>query len=99
MFHARQLVDLIHKCSEALCEWQKQTTGYLLDRFMAATYPAEDERRLVEIFREIPNDASLTGECEDCRKAKRLAWSDMTTPGFFHPYCERHAPKADASQT
>jgi hypothetical protein len=32
MLHARSLVDLIHKCSIALCEWQSQTTGYLLDR-------------------------------------------------------------------
>jgi hypothetical protein len=32
MLHARSLVDLIHKCSEALCEWQHQTTGYLLER-------------------------------------------------------------------
>ena len=32
MLHARSLVDLIHKCSTALCDWQKQTTDYLLDR-------------------------------------------------------------------
>lgn len=32
MFHARSLVDLIHKCNEALCEWQHQTTEDLLDR-------------------------------------------------------------------
>lgn len=31
--------------------------------------------------------------CEDCEKAKQLAWSDATTPGFFRPYCQRHAPK------
>jgi hypothetical protein len=31
MFHARSLVDLIHKCNVALCEWQHQTTGYLLE--------------------------------------------------------------------
>ena len=31
MLHARSLVDLIHKCSEALCDWQQQTTGYLID--------------------------------------------------------------------
>jgi hypothetical protein len=32
MFHARSLVDLIHKCSLALCDWQTQTTGYLIER-------------------------------------------------------------------
>lgn len=32
MLHARSLVDLIHKCNEALCDWQKQTTDYLLAR-------------------------------------------------------------------
>lgn len=30
MFHARALVDLIHQCSLALCDWQAQTTGDLL---------------------------------------------------------------------
>ena len=32
MFHARSLVDLIHKSSVALCEWQSQTSAYLLER-------------------------------------------------------------------
>jgi hypothetical protein len=31
--HARSLVDLIHKCSSALCDWQKSTTDYLLERY------------------------------------------------------------------
>lgn len=31
MLHGRSLVDLIHKCSIALCDWQAQTTEYLLD--------------------------------------------------------------------
>jgi hypothetical protein len=30
MFHARSLVDLIHKCSIALCDWQHSTTSHLL---------------------------------------------------------------------
>lgn len=30
MLHARALVDLIHQCSTALCEWQKQATEDLL---------------------------------------------------------------------
>lgn len=53
MFHARQLVDLIHKCSTALCEWQAQTTDYLLDRFMAGTVDLP-EGMLVQLFQEIP---------------------------------------------
>lgn len=32
MLHATQLVDLLHKGSVALSEWQHQTTQYLLDR-------------------------------------------------------------------
>jgi len=32
MLHARSLVDLIHKCSSALCDWQHQTTSELLAR-------------------------------------------------------------------
>jgi hypothetical protein len=32
MFHARSLVDLIHKCSLALCEWQAQQSDYLLQK-------------------------------------------------------------------
>jgi hypothetical protein len=30
--------------------------------------------------------------CEDCKAAKRHAYSDATTPGFFSPYCEKHKP-------
>lgn len=36
MLHGRSLVDLIHKCSIALCDWQAQTTGYLIDRLQRA---------------------------------------------------------------
>jgi hypothetical protein len=32
MLHATSLVDLIHKCSMALCEWQLETSEYLLKR-------------------------------------------------------------------
>jgi len=31
MLHARSLVDLIHKCSLALCDWQAETTAHLID--------------------------------------------------------------------
>jgi hypothetical protein len=30
MLHASALVDLIHECSTALCQWQKETTTYLI---------------------------------------------------------------------
>jgi hypothetical protein len=30
MLHARSLVELIHQCSTALCDWQKQTTTMLI---------------------------------------------------------------------
>ena len=29
--------------------------------------------------------------CEECKAAKRHAYSDATTPGFFHTGCERHS--------
>ena len=35
MLHARSLVDLIHKCSSALCDWQAVSSEYLLKRLGA----------------------------------------------------------------
>ena len=35
MLHARSLVDLIHKCSLALCDWQEQNSAYLIERLAA----------------------------------------------------------------
>lgn len=32
MLHARALVDLIHACSSALCDWQSQTTSALIQQ-------------------------------------------------------------------
>jgi hypothetical protein len=32
MFHARSLVDLIHKCSLALCDWQAKNSEYLIQK-------------------------------------------------------------------
>ncbi len=32
MLHARSLVDLIHKCNVALCEWQQQTSQELIEK-------------------------------------------------------------------
>jgi hypothetical protein len=35
MLHARSLVDLIHQCSSALCDWQAQQTDWLLRKLGA----------------------------------------------------------------
>jgi len=32
MLHARSLVDLIHKCSLALCDWQAATSADLIEK-------------------------------------------------------------------
>lgn len=32
----------------------------------------------------------MMGDCTDCLDAARLAYSDATTPGFFHDRCEKH---------
>ena len=37
MLHASDLVDLIHKSSLALCEWQRQTTEDLLAKITGLT--------------------------------------------------------------
>jgi hypothetical protein len=42
MLHAHALVELIHHCSTALCEWQAQTTRDLLQQ---KTGLSEDELR------------------------------------------------------
>ena len=36
MLHATDLVDLIHKASIALCEWQHEGTQYLLQKLAEA---------------------------------------------------------------
>jgi hypothetical protein len=33
--------------------------------------------------------ATITA-CEECDRAARHAYSDATTPGFFHDKCEKH---------
>ncbi len=42
MFHATALVDLIHKASLALCEWQRQNSQMLI---LELTGLSEDEAR------------------------------------------------------
>jgi hypothetical protein len=49
MLHARSLVDLIHQCSLALCDWQAQTSADLLRRMgfpelIAGAQPSPEER-------------------------------------------------------
>ncbi len=40
----------------------------------------------IRIFQE----ATEAPPCEACIECAKLAWSDMTTPGFFHRWCEVH---------
>lgn len=47
MLHATSLVDLIHKCSLALCEWQKQTTEDLLQRITGMTAKELREKGMI----------------------------------------------------
>lgn len=56
MLHARSLVDLIHKCSVALCEWQVQTSQYLIDRIHAQTAAAPADPYRDDAFAERPCD-------------------------------------------
>jgi hypothetical protein len=37
-------------------------------------------------------DQNVMEQCEDCRAAKKHAYSDATTPGFFYPFCMKHCP-------
>jgi len=32
MLHARSLADLIHKCNVAWCDWQRDSSAFLIDR-------------------------------------------------------------------
>lgn len=47
MLHARSMVELIHACSVALCEWQYQTTGELLQRVTGLSEEELRERGLI----------------------------------------------------
>jgi len=44
MFHARSLVDLIHKSSLALCDWQAQNTEYLIQKLNEEMRKHENRR-------------------------------------------------------
>ena len=48
MFHATALVELIHKCSTALCEWQNRTTEDLLARSGVQPLTEEQYRELAK---------------------------------------------------
>ena len=64
MLHARSLVDLVHKCSTALCSWQKQTTDYLLEKVVmeAAATSLENPYR---------NDLFSERKCDRCGEPYR----------------------------
>ena len=47
MMHAIALVDLIHKCSLALSEWQRQTTEELLREITGLTTDEMRARGLI----------------------------------------------------
>jgi hypothetical protein len=47
MLHARALVDLIHQCSSALCDWQAQTTSQLICRITGLTEEEAREQGLI----------------------------------------------------
>ena len=75
MFHARQLVDLIHKASVALCEWQAETTGFILER-LAAAQVLHDPVKFQEFLNRVNESGGVIverGEIGDERLVK-LAW-------------------------
>jgi len=47
MLHARSLVDLIHQCSTALCEWQAQTTSELIQRMTGLSEQEARQKGLI----------------------------------------------------
>lgn len=36
--------------------------------------------------------AKEEANCEECQRAKKRSYSEMTTPGFFYTTCEKHRP-------
>jgi hypothetical protein len=71
MLHARSLVDLIHKCSLALCDWQKHTTDELLAPHRAAyvdeSYPERNCDRCGKPYRGPAVYCSLDCAVQDAR--------------------------------
>lgn len=47
MLHARSLVELIHQSSVALCEWQAQTSSYLIQKITGLSEAEARERGLI----------------------------------------------------
>lgn len=43
LLHATSLVELIHSASTALCKWQHETSGYLLERLTGVQERKEDD--------------------------------------------------------
>jgi hypothetical protein len=70
-------------------EWcKKPITEKSLDR---PSVPVHTKEIGEDMFKKI--DAIISdAECPDCIAARKHAYSDATTPGFFSPYCSKHAP-------
>lgn len=50
----------------------------------------EDRRNPSSDFQQRVDMAKKIADCPDCRKAKKHAYSDAATPGFFYTECEKH---------
>jgi 5'-deoxynucleotidase YfbR-like HD superfamily hydrolase len=77
--------DLMHGCNKA---WE--TPAEPLEAIIRPRYPYDARQMFLKRFRELT-------ACQDCIEARRLAYSDATTAGFFAPYCEKHNPTANKS--
>ena len=73
MLHGRSLVDLINKCSLALCDWQSQTTKHLIDLL--------SETRVVPQRGGLPTAADFAPEpCKRCAGCGKIADTERGEP-------------------
>lgn len=87
---------------EPFAEFAEKDTRDHLDSYPIARGGSYDGKTLVKITMGdcVKARAALTPPqepqpCPDCVEAKKLAYSDATTPGFFKPYCPKHAPQKE----
>jgi hypothetical protein len=95
MLHARSLVDLIHKCSLALCDWQAQTTEDLMKR-LGVDPTVNDKCRVC--------GCTETTPCIDINLGQGCAWvakelcsacaSDIVSAAIHGKLLEGHADKS-----
>lgn len=57
-----------------------------------------DQRAGLTHGRVFEDDEEATESCKDCDEAARLAYSDATTPGFFHLRCEKYRKGENAHE-